>query len=152
MNVLTTQLASHRQQTGILMVIIVHAPSKFSLNIFTEFSKCNVQKVLCFKIFGTCPPLCIRPRSYQSTSEILVADKIFKFSPIHASVIFHIPWIRLIHWVSDPFREVPIDLVRLAELSTFRENSNNYWLHVRKSEWTHVDGVFKCIYLIIGIF
>ena len=62
------------------------------------------QKLLCFKkIIRTCHHLC--ERCYHGTSKTQVTKQIFKFSPIHASVIYQIPWI---HWISDPFRENPI--------------------------------------------
>ena len=54
---------------------------------------------LVIKRIWTCHLLCKRPRCYHSASNTQVAERIFKFSPIHSSVI---PWI---HWISDPFRE-----------------------------------------------
>ena len=56
---------------------------EFSLNVFTEFSE-----ILYFKkIIRTCHLLCKRPRCYHSASKTEVTEKIFKLSPIHASVI-----------------------------------------------------------------
>ena len=53
-------------------------------------------------IIRTCHFLCKRPRCYHSTIKTQVAESSFKLNPIHASVIYQIPWI---HWISDPFRE-----------------------------------------------
>ena len=73
---------------------------EFSLNVFTEFSE-----ILYFKkIIRTCHLLCKRPR-YQRTSKMQIAERIFKQSPVHVSVIYQMPWI---HRISDPFRETPI--------------------------------------------
>ena len=46
----------------------------------------------------TCHLLCKRPGCYHSTSKTHVRDRIFKLRPMHASVIYHIPWIHWIHW------------------------------------------------------
>ena len=43
-----------------------------------------------------------RPGCYHSASKTHVRDRIFKLTPIHASVINQIPWI---HWISVPFRD-----------------------------------------------
>ena len=45
------------------------------------------------------------PGCYNSTSKTHVRDRIFKLSPIHASVIYQIPWIRWIQWIPVPFRK-----------------------------------------------
>ena len=42
---------------------------------------------------------------YHSASKTHVRYRIFKLTPIHASVINQIPWICWIHWISVPFRE-----------------------------------------------
>ena len=52
--------------------------------------------------FKTCHLLCKRPRFYRSASKAELAERIFKFSPNHASVVYQIP---RIYCISDPFRE-----------------------------------------------
>ena len=64
------------------------------------------QKILYFKkIIQTCHLLCERPRCYHSANTTQVARRILKFSLIHALVIYQIPWICWIHWISYPFSE-----------------------------------------------
>ena len=71
---------------------------------FTEFSKFSDKNICHYsKRAQTCHFLCKRPGCYHSTSKRQVADTIFKLTPIHVSVIYHIPWIRWIHWISDLF-------------------------------------------------
>ena len=53
--------------------------------------------------------LCERPACYHSASTTHVRDKIFKFSSIHASVIYLIPWIRWIQWKFLSFRKNSIE-------------------------------------------
>ena len=62
------------------------------------------------RLFRSCHLLCKRPRCHDSANKTHVAEKIFKLSSIHASVIYQIRWI---HWISDPFRKnsnIKIDL------------------------------------------
>ena len=63
---------------------------EFFLNVLTEFSDKNYLslKWLLYK----------RPICYHSPSKTPVRDRIFKFSPLHASVIYQIPWIHWIQW------------------------------------------------------
>ena len=61
----------------------------------------------------TCHCLCKRPGCSHRTSKTHVRDRIFKLNPIQASVIYQIPWIRWIHWISDPFRENSIEISHL---------------------------------------
>ena len=58
------------------------------------------QKIFVIKRTRTCHLLCKRPGCYHSTSKTHVRDRIFKLSPIHAWVVYQIPWI--------PFRKTPI--------------------------------------------
>ena len=51
-----------------------------------------VKILLLTKIIRTCSILCKRPRCYHSASKTRVTDRIFKLSPIHASVINQIPY------------------------------------------------------------
>ena len=39
-----------------------------------------------------------KPAFYDSVMKTHATVRIFKFSPIHASVIYQFPWIRWIHW------------------------------------------------------
>ena len=76
---------------------------EFFLNVFTEFSelrtnifviKSNDWHLFIFvKRVQTCHILCKRPGCYHSTNETHVKDRIFYLIPIHASVIYQIPWI-----------------------------------------------------------
>ena len=42
---------------------------------------------------------------YQQDTGGSARERIFKLNPIHASVIYQIPWMRWIHWTSKLFRE-----------------------------------------------
>ena len=70
----------------------------FFLNVFTGFSEFNDKKILVIKRTRTCDLLFKRPECYHSTSKAHVRDRIFKFSPIHASVIDQICWIHWVQW------------------------------------------------------
>ena len=74
------------------------------------------QKMLSFKkIIRSSHLPCKRSRCYHSANKTHVAERIFKLSPIHAWVIYQIPRIRWIHWISDPFRENSNTLFRLVD-------------------------------------
>ena len=49
--------------------------------------------------------LCKRPGCYHRAKKAQITKRIFKLIPIHASVIYRIPWNHWIHWISVPFRE-----------------------------------------------
>ena len=68
---------------------------EFSLNVFTEFAEVS-DKNICHYSKGvqTCHHLCKRPAGYQNARKTHVRDRIFKLSPIHASVIYQIPRIQ----------------------------------------------------------
>ena len=88
---------------------------------FTEFARILHKIYILYfqKIIQTCHLLCKRPRCYHSASKTQVAERIFKLSPVHALVIYLIPWICWIHWISDPLRETPLpalDECRLKSL------------------------------------
>ena len=70
---------------------------EFLLKVFTEFSDKNICHYS--KRSRSCHLLCKRPGCYNSTSKTHVRDMIFKFSPIHASVIYQITWIQGICWI-----------------------------------------------------
>ena len=53
----------------------------------------------------TCRLLCWIPGCYHSACKTHVRDRIFKSTPIHASVIHQITWNCWIHWIPVPFRE-----------------------------------------------
>ena len=79
-------------------------PLDLFLNVFTEFSK----RVRTYHL------LCKRPGWYDTASKTHVTDGIFKLTPIHASVIYLILWIRWNHriqsnWSSSSFRKNSID-------------------------------------------
>ena len=79
---------------------------EFSLNGFTEFSEFSDKNICHYsKRARTCHLLCLRPGCYHSISKTHVRGKIFKLSPIYASVICQFHWIRWIQWIPVPFRE-----------------------------------------------
>ena len=57
----------------------------------------------------TCHLLCNRPEYYHNTSKTHVRDRIFRLSPIHASMIFRFPEFPEFSESSSPFRENSID-------------------------------------------
>ena len=61
-------------------------------------------KILFIKMVRSCSLLCWRSGCYHSTSNTQIRGRIFKLVPIHASVIYQIPWISI------PFRENSIML------------------------------------------
>ena len=68
----------------------------FFLNAFTEFSN---KKYLLLK--GLKPATsCVRDQDANAAPAryIYMGDMIFKLNPIHASVIYQIPWIHWIQW------------------------------------------------------
>ena len=66
-------------------------------------------KILYFKkIIRISYLMCKRPRCYHSASKTQVAERIFKLTPVHATVIYQILWIRWIPWISYPLREYSI--------------------------------------------
>ena len=115
-----------------MKVVILHWIRGMSLFANWVFPKCfhwmywiQWQKILYFKnIIQTCHLLCKRPRCYNSASKTQVAERVFKLNPIHASVIYQIPWISWIHWISDPFRE---NSNVLNNKGRKREASNGHW-------------------------
>ena len=52
--------------------------------------------------------LCKRPGWYHCSSKIYVRDRVFKLSPIYASLIHQIPWF---YWIPAPFRENSTDIL-----------------------------------------
>ena len=59
---------------------------------FTEFAEFRDKNICHYsKRARTCHFLCERPGCCHSASETCVRDRIFKLSPIHASVIYQIP-------------------------------------------------------------
>ena len=61
-------------------------PLEIFLNVFSEFSDKKFYQYS--KRVQTCSLLCKRSGCYHSTSKTQVRDKIFKLSPIHASLIY----------------------------------------------------------------
>ena len=70
---------------------------EFSRNVFTE--------MFVIKRVQTCSLSCWRPKCCLST-KTQMRDRNFKLTPIHASVIYQIPQICWIHWISVPLREI----------------------------------------------
>ena len=73
---------------------------EFSPNTFTQFSEFSYTKYYILKRL-------FEPATRHNKRQ--VAERIFKLSPIHASVIYQIPRIRRIHCICDLFREKSID-------------------------------------------
>ena len=48
---------------------------------------------------------CNKPACYHSARKTHVRNRIFRLSPIHASVTYQILWIHWIHWIPVPFRK-----------------------------------------------
>ena len=77
---------------------------EFYLNVFTEFSKLRYKNIFHYsKRTRTCHLLCKRPECFHSTSKTHVRDRIFTLNPIHASVIYQVPWICWIHRIQWKF-------------------------------------------------
>ena len=81
------------------------------LSLIWVFPKCfhwiiQWQKILCFKkIIWNCHLLYKISKCYRSASKTYIADRIFILSPIHASVIYQIPWI---HWILIHLGKTPL--------------------------------------------
>ena len=58
-----------------------------------------VTKIFVIKRAWTCHLLCKRPGCYCCISDTNIIDRIFKLIPIHALVIYQIPWICWFHWI-----------------------------------------------------
>ena len=78
---------------------------EFSLNVFTKFAEFS-DKIFVITVKGlkpdTQPPLALETRVLPQCQQDTCRDRIFKLSPIHALVIYQIPWIQ---WIPVPFRE-----------------------------------------------
>ena len=68
-------------------------------------------KIFVITVKGIEPATSKRPGCYHSASKTQVKDRIFKLTPIHASVIYQIPCIRWIHWKFCSFRKNSIEPV-----------------------------------------
>ena len=88
----------------------------FSLNSaqFTDRNICHYSKRA-----WTCHLLHKRPGCYHNISKTPVRKRIFKWSPVHASVICSIPWIRWIHWISIQFRENSVVCNNTFDISNY---------------------------------
>ena len=95
---------------------------EFSLNVVTK-SICHYSKK-----DWTCHLLCKIPGCYHRARKTWVAERIFKLNPIHALVIYHIPWICWIHWIPDPFREKSIVYVLNCMYLSLQKGL--MWLHI----------------------
>ena len=120
---------------------------EFSLNVFTEFSDTKYYMHILKRLF--------EPATRHSKTQ--VPERIFKLSPIHASVIYQIPWIRWIHWISDLFGENSIDhfdsstcgsVTELYKFVFFLENWHTklvYSLYISKASY-HPNKIFCAVY------
>ena len=81
---------------------------------FAEFSDKNICHYS--KTAWTCHLLCKRPGCHHSASKTHVRDKVFKLTPIHASVIYQIRWIQ---WIPLPFMKNSIVSVTVSLASLF---------------------------------
>ena len=83
----------------------------FPLNSVNSVSKINCHYS---KRFWTCHLKWNRPGCSHSANKTHVRDRDFKLTPIHALVIYQIPWI---HWIPVSFTENSIDVSQLTCLS-----------------------------------
>ena len=67
-----------------------HNTKEFFLNVSLN----SVTKIFVITVKGLEPATSKRPVYYHSASKTHVRDRIFKLTPIHASVIYQIPCIR----------------------------------------------------------
>ena len=87
------------QRNSLCITIKVKEAMKFFLNVFSEFAEFSDKKLsLQQKDSNPSHLLCERPACYHSACTTHVRDRIFKYSSIHASVIYLIPWIHWIQW------------------------------------------------------
>ena len=70
---------------------------EFSLNVLPELAQFSGKKYYIWKRLFE--PVTSLPGCYHSASKTHVRDRILKLTPIHVSVIYQIPRIRLIHWI-----------------------------------------------------
>ena len=119
-------------------------PIEFSLNVFTDFAELS-DKNICY--YSKRAQMCHPATSYTRNQ---VRERIFKLSPIHASMIYQIPWIQ---WIPVPFREnsnktqVTEIIFKLTRIHAsviyqipwfsvpFRENSNEIKRMARLINW-----------------
>ena len=94
----------------------------FSLNSLNSVQKILYLKIICQK----CHLLCKKLRCYHSASKTRVAERIFKLSPIHASVIYHIVWIRWIHRISD-YEELQYRCENVQSTHNVRIRNDTKW-------------------------
>ena len=74
---------------------------EFFLNVVTEFAEFSDKNICHYsKRAQTCHPATSCVRDQDATTA-----PARQLSPIHASVIYQIPWIRWIQWIPVPFRE-----------------------------------------------
>ena len=79
-------------------------PTEFFLNVFTEFAEFTDKNICPYsKRTRPCHFLYKRPGCYHCASTTHMRDRIFKFSLIHASVIYLILWIHWNHWIQWKF-------------------------------------------------
>ena len=79
---------------NLLVVSIVESKDKdiwVSLNIFTKFIKFSTAYL--WNIIRACNLWCKGSRFYHTTNKTHVTNMILKSTPVHASVIYQIPWI-----------------------------------------------------------
>ena len=132
---LPSEKKSNNNNTVLLLVCLTQAKLVFRTTHFGVliwlFPKCfhwnSVTKIFVITVKGaqTCHPAmsCVRDQDERH-----LRDKIFKLSPIHASMIYEILWICWIQWI--PFRENSI--ITLIErrveilMSEKIRSTNNY--------------------------
>ena len=121
---------------------------KFSLN--DSFNSLNsVSKNICHyhNKGSNLPPFVLETRMLRKCQQETYERQDLKLSPIHHSVIYQIPWIRQIHWISIPFREnsigpfvsLLIPLFRTLDIQVSSQSTQSW--HRRLSQVTA-----KCSY------
>ena len=84
---------------SVLLIMPTITQSIFLLNSVSSLTR---NCIYIQEIIRTCNLLYKKPRYDHSTSKTWITDMIFEISPVHASVIYQIPWI---HCISVPFRK-----------------------------------------------
>ena len=94
----------------------------FPLMFFHWIQQIQGQKYCILKRLFEPATSCVRDQEAST-------ERIFKLSPIHASVIYPIPWICWIHWISHLFRENSINVIREGHIIIvwFSDQSWHSW-------------------------
>ena len=114
------------------------------------FSLNSVTKIFVIKRAQTCRFLHGRRGCCHGTDKTHVRDRIFKLSPIHASVIYQIPWNQWIQWIQWKFCSIKEKLHYYYFTASYRILSikrskllNSVTLFI-KGQTVQGDGKWRC--------